>query len=218
MGTGRLYPHLRSRLPLWHAPVRELRIGRWTPRVHRSTPRATRIVRTKASVGPADPPSEARVIVTLEQRSRSLPGSYALAPLDCPPHADDEPDLGFLKSGHYSLRCNSLRKARALGADEALLFDPMAGAISGAMSNFFWKANGRWHTAPIGFSVRNGVWREWWMHQSRATESQLTPEQLPHIQAATLTSSWIGVMPIHRIGDISLAELAPRIARQPRPL
>lgn len=175
-----------------------------------------RLYVTAGDGAPSDPPSHARVILTLEPRPRTLPESYTLAPINCPLHGDDQPTSGFLKSGHYSIRCSILQSARAIGADEALLVDPTHGPMSAAMANFFWKLHGHWYTAPVGKTVRNGVWREWWIRKTNASESHLPPDNIPRLQAAALTSSWIGVMPVQRIGETTLPESAPRIVAEPQ--
>jgi branched-subunit amino acid aminotransferase/4-amino-4-deoxychorismate lyase len=177
-----------------------------------------RVYVTAGDGSPSEPPTQARVFITLEPRARLLPESYALAPVDCPSHDVDQPASGFLKSGHYSIRCNALQKARDNGADEALLVHPVHGPLSASMANFFWKLNGRWHTTPLGPSVRNGVWREWWIRQIHASESHLAPHEIPNIESASLTSSWIGVMPVHRIGETVIPERGHRISAEPRPI
>ncbi len=198
--------------PGWQSDIHEL-----LRKIPNSPSLFGRIYVTAGDGAPHDPPSAARVIVTLEPRSRCLPGSYALVPVDCPVHGDDQPDSGFLKSGHYRIRCECLQNARRRGADEALLLHPRQGALTASMANFFWKHDGHWHTAPAGQSVRNGVWREWWIRQTGAAESHLTPSDIHRLEAAALTSSWLGVMPVHRIGEINLPERAPRITAEPRP-
>jgi branched-subunit amino acid aminotransferase/4-amino-4-deoxychorismate lyase len=199
--------------PNWLAQIREL-----LKQLPATTSQFGRIYVTAGDGSPAAPPSQARVFLALEPRTRALPQSYALAPMDCPLHGDEQPASGFLKSGHYSIRCQALQRARNQNADEALLIDPIHGALSASMANFFWKLDGHWSTAPIGKAVRNGVWREWWIQQINASESHLDPKDLPRLQSAALTSSWIGVMPVHRIGETALPESAPRIAAEPRRL
>lgn len=178
-------------------------------------PLFARIHLTAGDGAPADPPALGRVIVSLEHRSRELPAFYNLHPLPCPAFGSDQPESGHLKSGHYALRCSALREAKANAADEALLVDASLGALSCAMANFFWKQNGRWFTPPIGKSVRNGVWREWWMHECEATENTLPLAHVDQIESAALTGSWIGVMPVRNIGQTTLPHLAPRIPTRP---
>ena len=197
--------------PNWLTQIREL-----LRQLPATASQFGRIYVTAGDGSPASPPSQARVFLTLEPRTRALPQSYALAPMDCPLHGDEQPASGFLKSGHYSIRCQALQRARNQNADEALLINPIHGALSASMANFFWKLDGQWRTAPIGKAVRKGVWREWWIQQINASESHLDPKDLPRLQSAALTSSWIGVMPVHRIGETALPESAPRIAAEPR--
>jgi branched-subunit amino acid aminotransferase/4-amino-4-deoxychorismate lyase len=157
-----------------------------------------RLYVTAGDGAPADPATNCRVALLFEERRRLLPASYGLAisPL---PHI---PPFGGLKTANYWANAESLRQARAAGADEALLFGPAGEMIGACMANVFLKTSDGWVTPPLACGARAGVVRAWTMDRLGAQEKRLQRADVLSAKALFLTSSWIGVMPVNRIESV----------------
>jgi branched-subunit amino acid aminotransferase/4-amino-4-deoxychorismate lyase len=168
-----------------------------------------RIYVTAGDGGPADPAHASRIAVLFEERSRELPESYFLVEHPAP-HL---PPFGGLKTANYWMNAESLRRAHAAGANEALLFAPGNSLIGACMGNVFLKTNGAWLTPSLESGARRGVVREWVLHALGAREARIPREDLQHCSAMLLTSSWLGAMPVRGVGEKKLETASPDIVQ-----
>lgn len=108
------------------------------------------------------------------------------------------PQPGAGKTGNYYPNLAALDQARARGFGEALVFDGLDQLVGAGLANVFYRRGGHWFTPP-GF--RAGVVRQWVLSQLPVTIAPITRAEIAEIDAAFLTSSGIGVLPIDRIED-----------------
>lgn len=170
-----------------------------------------RVYVTAGDGAPADAADQPRVAVLFEERQRQLPEGYAL--LQHPePHL---PPFGGLKTANYWMNAESLRRAQAAGANEALLFNPEHGLLGACMGNVFLKTAAGWLTPSLECGARNGVVREWVLARLCAKEQRVEKADVEACEAMFLTNSWLGIMPVHSITERALdsASEAPRKLR-----
>ncbi|RFC44420.1 MAG: branched-chain amino acid aminotransferase [Verrucomicrobia bacterium] len=155
-----------------------------------------RLYVTAGDGGPSDPAARCRMALFFEERACVVPASYSVI-LETEPHL---PLFGGLKTANYWRNAESLRRARNGGAHEALLFDPAGILIGACMANVFLKTAGQWVTPSPACGARTGVVRAWAMATLGAKEARFKAEELQQADSVFLTSSWLGVMPVDRIG------------------
>jgi branched-subunit amino acid aminotransferase/4-amino-4-deoxychorismate lyase len=150
---------------------------------------------TAGDGAPAAPAQDCRVVVLFEPREAILPASYALrsSPLA---HL---PPFGGLKTANYWANAEALRQARHEGADEALLFRPDGRLTGACMANAFVKTRTGWLTPSLRCGARDGVVRAWTLKKLPAQEALITREMLLDASSMFLSSSWIGLLPIHSL-------------------
>lgn len=159
-----------------------------------------RVYVTAGDGAPADAADQPRVAVLFEERKRQLAEGYFV--LQHPePHL---PPFGGLKTANYWMNAESLRRAQAAGANEALLFNPAHTLIGASMGNVFLKTAAGWLTPSLGCGARNGVVREWVLARLRAKQQSISKAEVEACEALFITNSWLGIMPVHRISEHAL--------------
>ncbi len=155
-------------------------------------PAFARIYVTAGEGGPCDPVTAPQVILFTESRGAPSPEPCRMAV-----HPEPFlPLLGGLKTANYWANIAALQAARALGCEEALLFNPRGELISACMANVFVELEGQLVTPPVACGARAGVVREWVMGRRAVLERSLTREELSRVSGCFLTSSWAGVKPV----------------------
>ena len=168
-----------------------------------------RVYVTAGDGGPADPATNSRVALLFEERPGLVVDSYSVV-VEEEPHL---PPFGGLKTANYWKNAESLRAALAGGANEALLFNPTGALIGACMANVFVKTGGEWTTPSLACGARPGVVRAWALQSLPARERLLDAASVLDAEAVFLTSSWLGVMPVERIGGRKLAPLMEEVLR-----
>lgn len=156
-----------------------------------------RLYVTAGDGAPADAATECRLALLFEERQRLLPASYR-AVLHPQPHLAM---FGGLKTANYWMNAEALRQARNNGADEALLFNPSGALIGACMANVFLKKDGKWLTPSLEYGARDGVVRSWALGRLSARATLLTRTDVLGSESVILTSSWLGLMPLHQMED-----------------
>jgi 4-amino-4-deoxychorismate lyase len=154
-----------------------------------------RVYVTAGDGAPTAPAEECRVVVLFEDREPFLPTSYALHSSPAP-HL---PPFGGLKTANYWANAEALRQARSAGADEALLFLPDGRLTGACMANAFVKTPAGWLTPTLRCGARDGVVRAWTLENLPVQETCITREVLREASSMFLSSSWIGLLPIHSL-------------------
>ena len=154
-----------------------------------------RVYLTAGDGAPAAPAEDCRVVVLFELREPVLPASYALRSSPAP-HL---PPFGGLKTANYWPNAEALRQARHEGADEALLFLPDGRLTGACMANAFVKTPAGWLTPSLHCGARNGVVRAWTLGNLPVQEAHITRETLQDASSMFLSSSWIGLLPVHSL-------------------
>ena len=154
-----------------------------------------RVYLTAGDGAPAAPAEICRVVVLFEPREPFLPTSYALRSSPTP-HL---PAFGGLKTANYWANAEALRQARNGGADEALLFLPDGRLTGACMANAFVKTPAGWLTPSLRCGARDGVVRAWTLKNLPVEEAPITREMLQDASSIFLSSSWIGLLPVHSL-------------------
>ena len=155
-------------------------------------PAFARIYVTAGEGSPTDLVTAPQVLLCAEPRS-------APSPEPCRVAVHPEPFLpllGGLKTANYWANVAALQAARALGCEEALLFNPRGELISACMANVFVELEGQLVTPPVACGARAGVVREWVMGRRAVRERPLTRADISRVSGCFLTSSWAGVRPV----------------------
>lgn len=113
-----------------------------------------------------------------------------------------------LKSLEYELFARAFSRAQSRGFDEALLIDHNGHIFEASRANIFWVKEGVIFTPPLSSGCLNGITRQQVIKQAKnlgtsVKEEILTPEILDQADAAFLTNSLIGVMPIEITGEFN---------------
>lgn len=160
-----------------------------------------RLYLTAGDGGPADPVTAPRMLLLVEERPLPTPSHYVLR--TCPKvHL---PPFGGLKTANYWANAESLRAARAAGAQEALLFSPEGFLIGACMANVFLRREGGWFTPALECGARDGVMRAQVLARLPVQETRLTRAACAAAEAVLLTNSWIGVAPARELDGRKLA-------------
>jgi 4-amino-4-deoxychorismate lyase len=91
------------------------------------------------------------------------------------------------------------RAAWPEGVDECLIHDENGLILGGTQSNFFWLENGRWFTPPTQGSAIAGIVRALLCRYLDVTIAPVSIGRLALAQAAALSNSVRGVLPIGRL-------------------
>lgn len=154
-----------------------------------------RVYLTAGDGSPSAPIVNPRIILFFEPRARVLPGSYSLS-ADSTPF---QPVLQGCKTGAYWPHILALCAALDHGAQETLLFNAKGLLLGCAMANVFLRISGKWRTPPPGTGAREGIIREWVMNGLPVEEELVTRDESRAAEAAFISSSWLGIMPVHSI-------------------
>ncbi len=182
-----------------------------------------------AAVAAAAPRPAARLRVTVTRGVASVPTCLvAAAPYRPPPPAayrdgvaavllpdvrlDSRSPLAGLKSLSYGAHAIALRRATATGAWEALLANEAGRLVSGSRSNLVAVLEGHACTPPLADGCLPGTVRRRLLEAGALAERSLAPAALEEASEVLLTNSLIGVLPVGRIGERTLAP-GPHAAR-----
>ncbi len=163
-----------------------------------ASPKGTGVARVYLTAGdgaPTAPADDCRVVVLFEPREPVFPTGYAL----CSSPAPHLPPFGGLKTANYWANAEALRQARHGGVDEALLFLPDGRLTGACMANAFVKTPAGWLTPSLDCGARDGVVRAWTLGNLAVQEADITRETLQDASSMFLTSSWIGLLPVHSL-------------------
>lgn len=94
--------------------------------------------------------------------------------------------------------------ARTHEAHEALLLDSDNNVIEGSMSNIFIKIDGAWLTPSLKSAGVAGIFRKQIIRQNKITETNIAADKLAFVEAAALTNSLIGLVPITELDGRTL--------------
>lgn len=166
-----------------------------------------RIYVTAGDGGPLDSTAHGRVVLVFGSR-KPIPSEKYAAGYGVVPVAWATGSLSGIKTACYWPHVEALRTARANGADEALLLTPGNRLISAAMANVFVVAQGRILTPCAGEGARPGVVREWVISRTDVHRERIPRQTAETAEEIFLTSSWIGIMPVCRMGDRKLPSTA----------
>jgi branched-chain amino acid aminotransferase len=167
-----------------------------------------RLYVTAGDGGPETVVTQSRVALLVEERARNLPNGYSLTVSD----QIHLPLFGGLKTANYWKHAESLRMAKLLGADEALLCGTSGLVISACMANVFLRTSKGWHTPRLANGARDGVVRNWVLERFRVAEADIHATALDEVDAGFLTSSWLGVMPINFLAGRELEQSSQVLA------
>lgn len=95
--------------------------------------------------------------------------------------------------------------ARKHEAHEALLLDASNNVIEGSMSNIFIKLRGAWLTPSLKSAGVEGILRQQIIRQNTVTVTSIHTDDLASAEAAALTNSLIGLVPIAELNGRKLA-------------
>ena len=160
-----------------------------------------RIYLTAGDGAPDAPITEPRIAVLTETKSLAAPQTCALT-IHPDPHL---PPFNGLKTANYWLNADALTRSNAQGFDNALLFHPAGHLIGAATANVFLKIDGKWQTPSPDASARQGIVRAWTLRHLEAWEVFISKPELELADAAFLTNSWLGVLPVTRIDSRTLS-------------
>jgi branched-chain amino acid aminotransferase len=186
---------LREACRLQQWPLHTLNLdhaGEAIPTLCGPGPVFARLYLTGGDGGPSSPVASPRLYLYAEPRDLAPPKPYRLR-VHLQPHL---PLFGGQKTANYWANAENYSAALRAGADEALLFNPAGELISACMANAFLKIGEQWITPPIASGARRGVIREWVMQRRNISERVIRTEDLDRANAAFLTSSWHGVIPV----------------------
>lgn len=183
---------------------------------------ALRITWTRGSgAGGFAPPASSRVVARLAPLPAKRPaGVRAIHYPDL--HAGS---MAAHKTCSAMIYVEAARRARAAGADEALLSDGQGGVAEATAANLFAVIDGVLVTPPARLPLLPGITRAWVIHQAAAMrlrfrERALRAEDLARAEEAFLTGSLAGVVPLftldgRRVGGGALTrKLAAAFARE----
>lgn len=120
--------------------------------------------------------------------------------------------LVFVKSLSFAENIIEKRKAVAAGFDEALFLNSKGQACEGTSSNIFLIKDGELFTPAQKCGLLPGIVRDWVMQEFSASETEIKKEELKTYDAAFLTNSLMGIMPITSIDSIAF-EFHPLIQK-----
>ncbi|NBV35129.1 MAG: hypothetical protein EBR81_15385, partial [Proteobacteria bacterium] len=167
-----------------------------------------RVYVTAGDGGPEAAVTESRVALLVEERARNLPNGYSVTVSD----QIHLPLFGGLKTANYWNHAESLRAAKTLGANEALLCGTSGFVISACMANVFLHTPKGWSTPRLANGARDGVIRNWVLERFRVAEADIHATGLDEVDAGFLTSSWLGVMPINLLVGRELEQSSELLA------
>lgn len=148
-----------------------------------------RIYLTAGDGSPADPVTESRLFLLLEDRPAPShrPLRLALSP------QLHHPLFGGLKTGNYWSNLDALQQAKSRGCDEALLFNEHGELVSAATANVFLVQDRIIRTPGLACGARDGVTRSWVLSQTPVREKSLFLQDVQDADEIFLTNSWIGI-------------------------
>ncbi len=122
-------------------------------------------------------------------------------------------EQGNIKSSVYRNNVQAIKQARSLGFHEAVLLDKHDQIAECTTSNIFWIKQGVLHTPALGVGILKGVTRQLVMHlaqqiQLEVREGSYPVDELLEADEVFITSTTRDILPVSRIGDITL-EVGP---------
>jgi branched-subunit amino acid aminotransferase/4-amino-4-deoxychorismate lyase len=118
-----------------------------------------------------------------------------------------------VKSGNYLPHLEALRRARAAGADEGIVFDDRGRAVSCAMGNLLvWLPSGKGPSlcTPSG-GARPGAVLSWVSQNAVVKGRFLGVDDLRRATAIAATNSRIGVMPVASLDGKPVSDPTPAV-------
>jgi branched-chain amino acid aminotransferase len=114
--------------------------------------------------------------------------------------------LNGLKTLSYAANMLAGRLAREQGADEALFVTPHGRVLEGPTWTFFWVADGRLRTPPIGDGILDSITRGRLLEECDVEQAPCTLDDIRAATEAFIASSVREVMPIAAVDDIALPQ------------
>ncbi|TCS42555.1 aminodeoxychorismate lyase [Reinekea marinisedimentorum] len=96
--------------------------------------------------------------------------------------------------------------ARKNNAHEALLSDAQKNIIEGSMCNVFFKVGSEWLTPSLKVAGVAGILRQQVIEQNAVQVREIHRDELANVEAAALTNSLIGMVPVVSIDNRILSE------------
>jgi branched-chain amino acid aminotransferase len=162
------------------------------------------------AAGPAD--AALRVMCTRGGRRIALiedvhefPPTIALAPITYSPTRV----LDGIKTLSYGANMLCTRLAREAGAFEALLVTPHGRVLEAPTSSFFYVRDEQLCTPPLTEHILASITRRWILELFDVEERETTADDLGSVSEAFLASTFKEALPVHAIGDITLAAPGP---------
>lgn len=118
-----------------------------------------------------------------------------------------------VKSGNYLTHLEALRRARAAGADEGIVFDDKGRAVSCAMGNLLvWLPSGKGLSLCTPSSgARPGAVLSWVRQNAIVKDRSLGAADLRRAVAIAVTNSRIGVMPVASLEGKPVSDPTPAL-------
>ena len=117
--------------------------------------------------------------------------------------------LDGVKTLSYGANMLCTRLAKEQGADEALLVTPHGRVLEAPTSSFFYVVDGRLNTPPLDDHILASITRRWIIELFDVDERPTTLDDVRGAQEAFLASTFKEALPVHAVGDISLAAPGP---------
>ncbi|MGF1655845.1 MAG: aminotransferase class IV [Verrucomicrobiales bacterium] len=156
------------------------------------------VLRLFITAGPgsiSDPIEAPQIIAYVEERETRTSTSLKLVS-SAEPLADPFPST---KSVAYWHRAQTLAKAKALGADNVLVFNQAAALVGAATANVFLVLDGQLCTPRVEDGARPGVVRAWVMERRPVKVHTLRKQELARASEIFLCNSLIGIAPVGRL-------------------
>ena len=149
--------------------------------------------------GPLEPATSLTVIIDVERTQKPDENKTLTCAIitDFPRIAGCE--LENCKRVDYSRSYTARQKAKAMGADEAIITNTDGNIACGATSNIFIEENGALITPPLSDGVLAGVTRKHIIQEQGAKEESISKARLNKADAIFLTNSFIGLRKIEKI-------------------
>lgn len=107
----------------------------------------------------------------------------------------------YRKTLNYGDSISEKRRARSEGFDEALFLNTRGEVAEGATTNIFFVLGSRLITPPVESGLLPGVMRRFVLENLDVCERVVRPEEISAFDAAFVTNSLVGAMPICSIDE-----------------
>lgn len=131
----------------------------------------------------------------------------------------DQAPLANVKATNWLTKMVAKKEANEKSCFDGLMINEKGECTETATANFFWIEKNKVYTAPLTSGVLPGITRQIAFdlcedEEIAFFEKALLKSDLPNIEEAFLTSSFIGIMPICQIGDHTLKSDQPNSISQ----